>query len=415
MRKTILTTLALILITLIWACSSKTTTKKIVSPVPTHDSSRPTVVSTTPADGDSNVALDVAITVVFSEDMDPTTLNDDCFYITGGFNGTVNYDNKTAVFTPTESLDSATLYYAVVHLQVTDTAGNRMQDHYHWSFSTVGYSDTTTPPDTIITDTLPLKIVTVDPPNGAADVSYIAAFTVTFSKDVDPSTVNDSSFFLSDRMPGKITVSAKTATLTPSAPLGGNRIYTVTVTTQAADFTGHHLADNYTWSVTTEPVEIMPLAVGNQWVYHSVRSDTLGHVISDTYGTISITGTEVIAEDTWFLCNDGYKYSNRPDGLWKFCQNNVLYRQFPTRPGTSYETGAFMDYSCAWSWVQVTRTDTVVTVPAGTFHCIAYHAGDYYTRSDYYYAPNVGLIRSDAYQLGYRHTGSSVLTEYQLP
>lgn len=413
MRRIILPAIAVVVISLIWACSAERTEEKAVAPITSVDTARPTVMSTFPADGDSNVAMDVAIRVVFSEEMNPATINEDCFFITGGFDGTVDYHHDTAVFTPAQRLDSGAEYYAVVHLEVTDTSGNHMEDNYHWRFYTIGYPDTSIT-DTIIPepDSIELEIVAVAPADGTVDVPYTTAFTVTFSKNVDPLTLTDSSFFLSDGMPGKITVSGKTATLTPAAPLGGNRVYTVTVTTTAADVNGHHPGNDYTWSVTTEPVEIMPLTVGNRWIYHDVQSDTLGHVVWDGYDTLNVTGTAMVGEETWYQCTDGYKYTNRTDGLWKACQGNVLYRQFPTTRGASYQSGSYPDYYCSPSLIRVTGVDTVITVPAGTFHCITYYSGDYYGRTYYHYAPNVGLVRSDSYMLGNCHVGSSVLTEY---
>lgn len=418
MRKTILSALAIILMALIWACSSKTTTPKAVSPVAVHDTSRPSVISTFPAYGDSGVALNTPIVVVFSEEMDPASLDYECFFISGGFRGTVAYDNKTAVFTPAKPLDSAAAYYAVVHREVSDTAGNQMKDHFHWWFFTVGYFDTAAPPDTTTPpDRIPMEIISVDPPNGAVGVPFNTPFTVTFSKNVDPRTVTDSSLFLSDSIPGKIAVSAKTTTLTPTAPLTGNRTYTVTITTAIADPAGNHLKNGYQWSITTEPVEIMPLAVGNQWVYHTVRSDTMGNVTRNTYDTVRVTGTEVIAEETWFIVNGegNYNYINRSDGLWKACSKNVLYIKFPVRLGEYYTTGTSMDY-CSPPGFSVVSTDTVITVPAGTFRCITYLWGDYggYYNHVYHYAPNVGLIRYDGYARGTTHVGSNVLTQYEL-
>lgn len=392
MRRIVLATIAIVLIALIWGCSTKESSEIVVTPVAAIDSIRPTIVSTSPADGDSNVSMDIPITVVFSEAMDPATVNEDCFYITGGFFGAIEYRHDTAIFTPARQLDSATKYYAVVHLEVADTAGNHMQDNFHWWFSTVGYPDTTTPPDTFL-----FRVVAADPTDGAVDVPYTTSFAVTFSRNVDPLTLTDSSFFISDSMPGKITVSGNTAALTPSAPLGGSRVYTVTVTAAVADMAGYHLAENYSWSVTTEPVEIMPLAIGNYWGYHVVSIDSMGNVTADFYDTLTIDSSVSTGDNTWYRCVSFWSsekwYSNRPEGLWRRCGGeDTIFIKFPVRPNEIYGTG--LNPPLCHRTFRVLNTDEEITVPAGTFRCIAYYTDfGYYDRYFYYYAPKVGLVK----------------------
>lgn len=102
---------------------------------PPADTTGPKVVTTSPADGDSNVALDAPLTVTFDEDIDPLSITWSSFYLNAGLNGTVTYDNKTATLTPDSAFQYGETYTATVTTAVTDVAGNHMDSNYVWSFT----------------------------------------------------------------------------------------------------------------------------------------------------------------------------------------------------------------------------------------------------------------------------------------
>ena len=68
----------------------------------------PTVVSTIPANGATNVAITTTISATFSTAMNPATLTAATFMVTGpggaAVAGTVTYSGVTATFTPTAAL-----------------------------------------------------------------------------------------------------------------------------------------------------------------------------------------------------------------------------------------------------------------------------------------------------------------------
>ncbi|MBW2079265.1 MAG: Ig-like domain-containing protein, partial [Deltaproteobacteria bacterium] len=83
----------------------------------TPDTTPPTVSSTTPADNTTDVAVDTAITTIFSEEMDSSTITTDTFTVNNGSSniaGTVAYSDKTATFTPTNDLENNTAYTATI-------------------------------------------------------------------------------------------------------------------------------------------------------------------------------------------------------------------------------------------------------------------------------------------------------------
>lgn len=111
------------------------------------------------------------------------------------------------------------------------------------------------------TSTCPIVIDT-NPNNGATGVSTSTAVSATFNVAMDQTTLTTSTFTLtsgSSPMPvgGAVTYDSttKTATLTPSAALTANTVYTATLTTgvKSQGFTGAGcaLANAYTWSFTT--------------------------------------------------------------------------------------------------------------------------------------------------------------------
>ena len=99
----------------------------------------PTVAATTPAEEATNVAIDTAVSVTFSEAMDPATINGSRFSLSDDdspVQGTVSYADKVARFAPASPLVHSTRYTVTVAADVTDLAGNAMAGSASWSFTT---------------------------------------------------------------------------------------------------------------------------------------------------------------------------------------------------------------------------------------------------------------------------------------
>jgi len=100
-------------------------------------------------------------------------------------------------------------------------------------------------------------VISVAPPNGASGACSNTIVTATFSKAMNPSTLNAATFTLTG--PNGATVSGQvsyvaasnTALFTPAISLALATVYTATVTTGANDVFGNHLASNFVWSFTT--------------------------------------------------------------------------------------------------------------------------------------------------------------------
>lgn len=144
-------------------------------------------------------------------------------------------------------------------------------------------------------------------------------------------------------------------------------------------------------SVPTLPAgDIVPLAVGNQWVFNSYNND----------GIIDATITMDIEDELsnnrfqygWTVnyTNGNYRYSQgtsclKYDGYYEgdFTYNLLLYK-YPAKKGDEYYFGV--------GKLIVSSLYEVITVPAGTFKCIRYE--QYWTNFDCYIwvSPGVGQI-----------------------
>jgi hypothetical protein len=108
----------------------------------------PTVISTDPTNGATNVALNKVITADFSTAMDPTTITSTTFTVKIGSTavaGTVSYSGVKATFTPTANLLSGNTYTATITTGAKDLAGTSLVSNYVWTFSTKAPAGPTAP------------------------------------------------------------------------------------------------------------------------------------------------------------------------------------------------------------------------------------------------------------------------------
>jgi hypothetical protein len=168
----------------------------------------------------------------------------------------VSYVGITATFTPSSNLPPSTTFTATITTGAKDIAGNALASVYTWSFMTGTTLDTTPP-----------TVVSTSPANLAINVSIRKRVTATFSKAMDPTTINAATFTLQQgvtQIPGTVSYVAAgtTGTFIPASDLALSTKYTATITTGAEDSAGNALASNYTWSFTTSACGQAPVALG---------------------------------------------------------------------------------------------------------------------------------------------------------
>lgn len=105
----------------------------------TIDTVPPTLAGSVPANGATGVPLTQTITVTFSEDMAPATLNASTVSIDQGVTATLSYDASTHTLTlqPTERLACRTTYQVAVSAGATDIATNPLTQPATFSFTTI--------------------------------------------------------------------------------------------------------------------------------------------------------------------------------------------------------------------------------------------------------------------------------------
>lgn len=105
----------------------------------------PPVSSTIPPDGATDVGLDVVITAVFVDDIEPSSITESTFTLSYNplVRGTVSYDEgtKTATFTPDDSLEYSTTYTVTITAELRDVAAmaGPMTITYSWMFITISF------------------------------------------------------------------------------------------------------------------------------------------------------------------------------------------------------------------------------------------------------------------------------------
>jgi hypothetical protein len=163
-------------------------------------------------------------------------------------------------------------------------------------------------------------------------------------------------------------------------------------------------------SGTSAPEEnkvILPLAIGNTWQYQTTSYDSNKKVTDVRTDTTLIQDTSQINGEIFYFSRanifsrTGYK--NESDGLWVHKEGEamapytILFIPYPISVNTvEWQSMPFV------SSIVLLNTDTVITVPAGSFHTLQYRhdylvdsSGHTVYRDILYYGLNVGLIYAE--------------------
>jgi fibronectin type 3 domain-containing protein len=212
----------------------------------------PTVTQTVPTDGETNVSRLVKPQATFSRAMDPATITSSTFTLRKASDGTlvpatVGYDGATtsATLTPTSALAFNTAYTARLETTVKAADGTALAAPVTWTFTTQ--------------DAVPPQVTSTFPADGATGISAAVKPRATFSRSLDPATVNTSSFTLRDQggalVPAVVAYddATRSAVLTPNASLAFSTTYTARIETTVTSSDGVPLSAPVAWSFTTAP------------------------------------------------------------------------------------------------------------------------------------------------------------------
>jgi len=101
-----------------------------------------------------------------------------------------------------------------------------------------------------------LTVSSTDPADGGADIVLDSSIKANFSRALDSSSVNNTSFSVTDGttpIAGVVSISGSTATFTPTVDLAAKTLFTATLTTAISDLedTPNTLANDYKWDFTS--------------------------------------------------------------------------------------------------------------------------------------------------------------------
>jgi hypothetical protein len=277
------------------AAKSLATGLALVSPYVWHfttgilpDTTRPRVTLTLPATTSpgptSGVAINTAISAVFTEEMAPTSISPSSFTLTcaapcSAPSGTVTYavGSKTAVYRPASVLAYNTTYTATITTAAQDLAGNALAgnqaalpaaSNYVWTFSTEAAPAAPTPIS--VQSTSPVAGTTSFCTTGVVS----ALFSVPSGLRLDPATVNAGTVSVTGAVGGQqVAVAAQSIALdaptgkmvvfTPLTPLTAGVVYTVTIKSGAAGVKdvavpANTMAADMVWSFTAADCSAPP-------------------------------------------------------------------------------------------------------------------------------------------------------------
>ena len=210
----------------------------------------PIVVQRTPERGEE-LSPDGAIELVFDRAMDRTSV-EAAFRFSPDVKGDFEWaDERTVRFKPARDLKRDVEYQATLGPQAKAADGNPLDGAYRFRFRTVGY----------------LAVAQVIPAPDTQDVEAGSTVTVIFNRPVVPLTaVSDPGYA---DLPQPVTfdpavegtgewLNTSIYVFTPQKPgFKGGTAYTARVAAGLADTTGGVLAEDYTWSFTTQPPQVV--------------------------------------------------------------------------------------------------------------------------------------------------------------
>jgi len=153
------------------------------------------------------------------------------------------------------------------------------------------------------------------------------------------------------------------------------------------------------------PSRILPLANGYTWIYIEKGYDSHGSLLDSAIEIHTVVGDTLIDSDSWhFLEGYGiepFLYRNDSTGLWWYPADDTaqLFLPYPVSVGDSiYFSRANSEKAYKITCISI---NSPVTIGSHTCTCILYRqvgvAAIGAPRYDFYYAPDIGLVKHEMF------------------
>ncbi|MBI5927773.1 MAG: Ig-like domain-containing protein [Chloroflexi bacterium] len=235
-----------------------------VNPTPVHSQDGggvelpPQVIDVWPLPG-VEMAANNPLTITFDQPMDQASVVSALTFdpaIEGSLTWT---DARTVAFVPTATWPTGMEYAVTIGTGATTIIGVPFAEPYAFKVKTVG----------------PLQVSTVIPEDGSTGIAADSTLIVTFNRPVVPLVTSSEMGDLPVPLTFSPAIEGKGEWLntaiyqfTPSVPLQGGTTYTLTVASGLTSVDGAVLADDFSWSFSTLPPQILSLSP-------SVNQDTV--------------------------------------------------------------------------------------------------------------------------------------------
>jgi hypothetical protein len=201
------------------------------------ETGHPAIAAISPSEGRTSVPLDAVVTVTFTMDMNPATIDSTSVQLSGNMLYTIAYAGRQLVLTPVGSLDGDHTYTVTLKGSIADMTGATLGEDYSWSFTTY--------------DPNAIRVLSVYPPRGETEVPVNTNISITFSQELEAATVIRDMFSVSGGVTGVVRLSSRTVTFTPDTLLQPKVTYIARFRGTIGDIFGDTAAIDYTWSFTT--------------------------------------------------------------------------------------------------------------------------------------------------------------------
>jgi hypothetical protein len=176
---------------------------------------------------------------------------------------------------------------------------------------------------------------------------------------------------------------------------------------------------------STKLASLIPLTVGNQWIFKETYFSTENPFPYIDTLTITIFNSAIVSDQTWYnrkitsnkifydpVENYGWwSYSVTREGIYSCIlyknsmSTSILHYKHPSKVGDTYGSPFFfatndnITFTNTFNITTVVLIDTQIVVPAGIFHCVQYrtspHGDTTFSIFDEYISPNYGWIKSE--------------------